>query len=156
MDAPILTIVNDNNYSVNSIDRTQYIVVNALQGDYIFYILTVVLSPLPTVHDELSFFLSCVDKSGNEIEKYFNGNELPVHITKAHRAHLLELLMRTVARLIETKRSKAVFMATFDANLPRKALKKYHLVNAVLRGLGYTVKAKPVVNGYRAWVAVRK
>lgn len=156
MASPTLSIVNDNDYDVTSINRTQYITLKVLQDDCIFYFLTVVLSPLPTGDDEISFFVVCVDENGDELTKYFSGNELPAYVTRAHRAHVLELLMRAVAVLIETKRSETIFMATFDANLPKKALKKYHRVNAVLKGLGYTVKAKPVVNGYRAWVAVRK
>lgn len=116
------------------------------------------LSPFPMCHVgefELQFYISRTSSSG-EIVAYESGAGTRNIITSNDdRRAIIGEIASLAASLCVKASAETVFWSPADAFLPEKALAKYELIGAALRGAGYEVRTVNRYLGYQQWIAHR-
>lgn len=118
------------------------------------YAISAGLSPVPPGTLEYYFALIQVDGENNN-EIVSRSGLFASTIPKDIRREILEVLLRATKLLVEVAAPNCIFMCTLIANLPDKALEKFHRVNNVFADCGYTVTECEPYHGKRSWWAER-
>lgn len=110
---------------------------------------------MPEDHLELTFAI--VKLTDDDEVPYFDGYATKGLIPEAdHRSHILGALIGAVETLIDAAHPRIVSMTTHTANLPEKALPKFHELAALFREKGYDARQADRFHGQRIWMMERQ
>lgn len=122
------------------------------------YSLLVALSPVPgQPYDYLELIFAVLRITNEGEESLFDGQQTKAAIPeKVHRERILGALCALVQTLIDASQPSVVSMTTHTANLPKPALRKFHLVADIFRQRGWVAAQDSPYHGHRAWEMKRQ
>lgn len=114
------------------------------------YSLLVGLDPTGGGDHELIFTIVAADPDGTE-RVFWSGKETETFMSGEDRETVLLAIICCVENLVRVVQPERVFMCTHEANLPERALEKYHRIALAIEMCGYTVSRPDSFHGQIIW-----
>lgn len=114
------------------------------------YSLLVGLDPSAGGDHELIFTVIAAYSDGTE-RAFWSGQETADILRGEDRGKVLAAIAGCVENLVRVVQPLRVFMCTHEANLPERALEKYHRIALAIEMCGYTVSRPDSFHGQIIW-----
>ncbi|WP_152045366.1 hypothetical protein [Aureimonas psammosilenae] len=106
---------------------------------------------------ELIFCVLRADPESGEVDEIWDGLVTRLVVTeRQHRAAIMGAVAQMVRALIDDVKPRVVVMNTHTANLPQKALVKYHYIASIFHAEGYVAGPSDVWHGLHTWMMERR
>jgi hypothetical protein len=160
---------------VSAVDLTGEVCLDILKGDgevivrvaigfdpniELVYSVVIALSPLVGYADvpgyELVFNIVEAATDGTELRVFWDGRETSALLPEpALRGQVRDLILLCVGTAVDEASPGLVSMTTHSANLPDRALTKYHEICALFHHRGFTAGKADVWHGHHIWMMTR-
>lgn len=123
------------------------------------YSLWVSLSPMPggiPGEMQFAFWIAAYDWDTAKFYKYWDARDTKGFLIQEHREVVLFLVCQGLGQLCRTRKPRSIFIQTYDADLPPKALIKYERILEAASAAGYVVAQLEPYHGHLAWLGTHK